>query len=55
VVDSRGRAAQLDVHAPAHETRDQILVGVPGRACKLRCVNVFELSAFSCCYLSLPG
>ena len=30
VVDSRGRAAQLDVHAPAHEARDQLLVGVPG-------------------------
>lgn len=30
VVDSRGRAAQLNVHAPAHEARDQLLVGVPG-------------------------
>ena len=29
-VTSRGRAAQLDVHAPAHEARDQLLVGVPG-------------------------
>lgn len=29
VVDSRGRAAQLNVHAPAHEARDQLLVGFP--------------------------
>ena len=25
------------------------------RACKLRCVNIFELSAFTWCYFSLPG
>ena len=30
VVDSRGRAAELDVHAPAHEARDHLLVGVAG-------------------------
>jgi hypothetical protein len=30
VVDSRGRAAQLDMHAPAHQARDQLLVGIPG-------------------------
>ena len=39
----------------SHPERIRRLPCRPVRACKLRCVNIFELSAFTCFYLSLPG